>query len=407
MIFFYLLIAALPLNEHPFLTHELGPLTIVKWLGLVCIPIAVARLMAGGRSPFAFSAVALCYSLYIGVGLTSLLAHGDSLTLASTTSGNLLSMFVLYFITISLVDTLDRFRTSLLIAIGSVAFASLYVMRQWQFYHGVYAAFRTWGGLTGDPNYYSMIAVISVPMAVFMARTSASFYVRTFAWICLGITIVGMMLAASRGGLVALAAEAVYASWRLKRLLRLTVAIVLLVLPLALYVPFSPVTRLVAPTGSDSAASESRLSAWRAGFNAFAKSPLFGVGMGRFREVVEVSLDDQQDPTRMLAHNTYLEVAVELGLVGLLPFLGTLAAMWYGLGQVSRCSDFTGWQQLHNCSVGLKAALLGAGTAAFFLSAWWLRGAWLVPFLGIALTTTIRRSQAFVPSDIEVEDNEP
>ena len=61
------------------------------------------------------------------------------------------------------------------------------------------------------------------------------------------------------------------------------------------------------------ALSERRLALWHDGLQLIHRHPLFGVGISRFDDVSEVA---RADPDTRLAHNEYLQVAAEAGVVG-------------------------------------------------------------------------------------------
>lgn len=61
------------------------------------------------------------------------------------------------------------------------------------------------------------------------------------------------------------------------------------------------------------ALSERRLALWHDGLQLIHRHPLFGVGISRFDDVSEVA---RADPDTRLAHNEYLQVAAEAGIVG-------------------------------------------------------------------------------------------
>jgi O-antigen ligase len=72
-----------------------------------------------------------------------------------------------------------------------------------------------------------------------------------------------------------------------------------------------------------------RFNTWLSGLNMFVENPIFGVGVTRFVEFNYFYQNDEiiskaggvQLSGGDAAHNTYIEVASELGLVGLIPYL--------------------------------------------------------------------------------------
>lgn len=61
-----------------------------------------------------------------------------------------------------------------------------------------------------------------------------------------------------------------------------------------------------------------RVSLWQASGSIFLESPLIGIGSGALSSPIELST---------VAHNTYLSILTELGLVGFLFYLGTLVSI--------------------------------------------------------------------------------
>ena len=72
-----------------------------------------------------------------------------------------------------------------------------------------------------------------------------------------------------------------------------------------------------------------RPNGWRGGVRIIAENPLFGLGVGKsnFGRVVKNFRDLDYD--RDHAHNTYLQIAVETGLIGLAAFLWLFGSVFY------------------------------------------------------------------------------
>jgi O-antigen ligase len=117
----------------------------------------------------------------------------------------------------------------------------------------------------------------------------------------------------------------------------------------------------------------------------FGNHPLTGVGLGNF-VVVEPSYADQNlnlDRVGLIVnqphrtHNTYLEVAAELGVPGLLLFLGVIGAALRpavrGIARLAARAD-----PLEAPARGLVAGAIGMFAAYIFISAQWEKQLWLV-----------------------------
>lgn len=103
-----------------------------------------------------------------------------------------------------------------------------------------------------------------------------------------------------------------------------------------------------------------RLEIWQRAFYAIQDFPLAGLGMGTFEPVVHVlyPLFTISPATSFgHAHNNLLQVAVDLGLPGLIAYL----ALWFLAAAMLRriwCSALTFWHR--PLTVGLSAALLAS-----------------------------------------------
>jgi O-antigen ligase len=146
----------------------------------------------------------------------------------------------------------------------------------------------------------------------------------------MAIGLVAIGLTGSRGGMLATIVALMIVPLTMTKLTpgRMAAAIGMLMLSGALavaYVPEKVVERL-ATTGTEveELSLGGRFTLWRAGVKAFAQRPITGYGVGNWRHAVSPWLG----PTPQVAHNSYLSVLVELGLVGLLLYLSMFVAVF-------------------------------------------------------------------------------
>ena len=258
-------------------------------------------------------------------------------------------------------------------------------------------------GPIGDQNFYAQIMLMLIPVG--MARTMAER--RPWSIIAFALTAlvaVGTVLTFSRGAaLAALALVVIMVAIRFVRVRHLLVAFMVLAV-MAVAVPeyvarVATLDVLTAFVSGDQVINEADVSLQsRATENlaaglVFLDHPLFGVGPGQFpsyyqeyanRVGLEVQLADRQ------AHTLYLGIAAELGILGLVSFLGILAVTILGLYRVSRA--------VRRIDPGLAVTLIGLGLSlgAFMLTGLFLhlayaRYAWLVIALAAAGTAVARQ----------------
>jgi len=181
-----------------------------------------------------------------------------------------------------------------------------------------------------DPNDLAASLSLGIPIAWYLLTNT-----RRLRWLnglyvpCASIAI---LLTASRGGLVTLAAGMLFPLWSIARIswtARVGGALLLAASGFAVsnFRDEISVNRL-ATIWSQLMARDlnGRFDVWVRGSRVFLESPLLGVGPGAFSTAIS-----SDGGTKIAAHNTFLEVVVEHGAVGLALFVGILAALALGL----------------------------------------------------------------------------
>jgi O-antigen ligase len=403
MIFFYLLIAVMPLVRHPLWAHIVGEATVFKYLGGLCVAYAAFYVASRKRIPsFLGTWQARFFLLFYLLVLVSHLTHDfPSETLTMSPFVSLTSFLLLFGVTLSVVDSLKRLRRVLFVTIGSVGFASLYVIREWQKYHNLYGGFRP-GWVVGDPNYFTAMACLCAPLAFYLLLKRRAPRERQFYLGCLVLTLVAATLGASRGGFLGLATAFLFVIWHSRHRLRNIALVSLLLVPLSLFSSTSPLHRFLAPTRSDQQSSEERLVAWRAGWRMIQAHPWAGVGLGNFKPMMLQYRDPGTNDDTM-AHNNYVEIAAELGLPGLAVYLAILVCTYHTLTQVRRTTLRASARLVRHAALGMQASLLGYAVASFFMSAEYIKLFWLIVFLSMCLPS-LRRPQAVWVDGVPVEE---
>lgn len=133
----------------------------------------------------------------------------------------------------------------------------------------------------------------------------------------------------------------------------------------------------LATISAEEGSAYGRIEAWYEAYQMFKSNPLFGVGQGMFN-----------DYHNLTAHNSFVLVMAELGFVGLFSFTGLFYFAYYWLWQNILKNKAI---QLERADLGLisaaYASLTGMLTSMFFLS----RAYVLLPFMALALVTSLTR----------------
>lgn len=381
MIAYYALVSAMPFIRHPFWSHFVGDLTMVKYLGAFSFAYALFYAATTGRIPsFLGSWTTRCFLLFALLGMASYGLMGLPQPFETSPLMSLVSFVVLMFVTLILVDSPGRLRTVLLVAVGSVTYASLHVIREWQKYGGMSFGYRP-GWVTGDPNYFSVSALLCLPVAFYLLRTAPQRWERYLCVSSVATTLVALTLAASRGALLGVAAGALLVVWRSAHRTRTLFGVACILAPLMVLTPASPLDRLLNPTVPDQESWDIRKALWDAGLVMISNHPLTGIGTGNFKSLVTLFSAEVPD---FVAHNSYVEIAAEMGVPGLFLFVATLVSAFVSLQPLAR--DTSSRKALiPETARGLQTGLLASAVALFFVSAQYQKLLWLLVFLSVSL----------------------
>jgi putative inorganic carbon (HCO3(-)) transporter len=394
MIFYYLLVLSLPLVEHAVFGARIGGVTVVKYIGLICLGYALVTGLNRRRGPeFLGTPQARAFMAFFGLVVLSYVLHGSGAADAGTTALIAYVSHVGFFVlTLLVVGSVARLRRVLLVAIGSMALASLYVLREWQGGSSLYGAGYRPGYVTGDPNFYAASTLLCLPLAFGWAVDRRRGWERVYCLGCLFLGLAGSMVAASRGGFVGLLAAMAFLVWHSPRRGR-NFALGAGALALFLIVsPTSPLQRIMNPIRGDEEATDVRLKLWAGALNMVADAPLTGFGLASFKVEAGAYADLPED-VRFAAHNAYLEIAVEMGLPGLVALLALIYLSCRSADRVRRQTRRTGPPLLHRSALGIEAGLVGFAVSLMFVSGLFLKMFWLMLFLTMCLPALVPRER--------------
>jgi O-antigen ligase len=379
----------MPLSNHRIWGAVVGDATVFKYVGALCVLYAALHLSARRNFPSFFATwQARLFAVFFLIATISYFAHYVPRPWEFSPLLSYASFLLLFFVTLTVVDSLRRLRWVLLVAIGSVAFASLYMIREWQTALAVYGPSYRPGWVVGDPNYFTISALLCLPLAFYLMLERRSLWERWFCLGCLIVTLAAVTLGASRGGFLGLVVAFLFVVWHSRRRLRNLALVSALVLPLSFASPASPVKRLLHPTHSDVEAEGNRLVAWNAGLGMIRAHPLAGIGLDNFKILMPLYADPKAR-VDTIAHNVYVEIAAEMGVPGLLVFLAILYFSYHTLQQTSRRLQGSGPQFLRQVALGLQAGLVGCAVALFFVSGQYQKLLWLMVFLSMCLPSLV------------------
>jgi O-antigen ligase len=181
-----------------------------------------------------------------------------------------------------------------------------------------------------NENDLGLMLAVSLPLIIYLVTRVKSNVMRTFLWIQLVACIAAILLTGSRGALF----SALVASAMLPLSFRFLPAPQKIAATLAcagaaacaiLFVPAETSGRLMQfSTELAQGTLTHRTLIWSAGLAAFREHPFLGIGSGAYAAAVLRVVN-----VPYVAHNTFLSVLVELGVVGALLLLGLVASLYY------------------------------------------------------------------------------
>lgn len=261
--------------------------------------------------------------------------------------------------------------------------------------------FSSWG-VTGGPGWFQNSGEFALQMGIFAPlalrllltlRQSLSPFKKAIL-IFLPVTAVTSVIASSsRGGLLALVGIALFTVARSRYRVRSFLALGVFGATVWLLVPQQMKDRF-SSAGSDTT-SLTRLEYWRNGIDMVKAYPALGVGHGSWVSYYRDHYFTQSDPLVRhtergevkieVAHNSFVEVASQLGLLGLSGFLAIIVSIFWVNNKTRRLLARTGKR---GAFLRASALALDEGTIAFCIAGFFMSVAFY-PFVWFQLAMTV------------------
>ena len=381
------MILIMPFEKSPYLklsSSFLGifpEFTMIKLLGLgglvwVVWQVAGGRLRLGlfdsaqGRLFFVFFGWVVLAGLVKGTGLTALTRY--------------LSLVLFFPIILAAVQGERNIKQILWASVAIMVLIFPYAYRQYMRFGG-----RLGVGLN-EPNYFALALVLLVPLAIVIARQQEETGKRALWFLGSGVLVMSLILTGSRGGFLGGLIAIGLLACKIAR--RPCLAAGLTILALLMVVVIFPTTlgqRLFASfQGAEvqdigvAKSTEAHADLLTAGLRMMHANPVFGVGLGKFKEQSSVYYEVA---TNRIAHNTYVQIAAESGLPALLIFLLLVRCILRSLSRSARLASAQARPHLGAWASAMQAGLTGYLVSACFLSAQFEKFFWVMVFLSITL----------------------
>ena len=288
----------------------------------------------------------LCYALssYLGpyVAVESPYRFTDPEWALSTYN----NIFILYFIACLCINDAKRLKVLTGVMIGSAMYLIYWANSQ-------YLSGHVFGRLAGptnldgvgiysDENSFAMLFVVAVPFLWYMGHAFEQRIWRWCLWLIIPFGWHAVFLTASRAGLIGIGTTSLLLALRSKRKV---LAVLLVPAFIGAYIwQAGDLMRARAETIGEyrtETSAATRLEAWDAALRMISDHTLTGVGLASFGP----AFPQYSDKKPREAHNTFLQIAAESGLIAgamyLLIVIGSIVALWRNGRRLARVKDLT------------------------------------------------------------------
>jgi O-antigen ligase len=308
----------------------LGSATRLAGFGLVAFWVVTVIFTGQLRRPVLFHLAAFLYVAWNAISVCWSADPNRTLDRVLTFAQLFILAFILWDLLTTRANLLAGMQVYVLgayVAIGNTLF---------NYFAGSAFYYERFSAAGTNPDDLGAVLALGIPLAWYLADSKSNHKLsnlfRLVNYIYTPAALLGIALSATRTSLIAALpgmAFGLASLTRLKlsarvRLFLLLIAAAFILIPL---IPQASLERL-GTTGTELTEGDlnGRTVIWRDGLASFAEHPFIGVGSNMFRSVSSVRVVSHTDMGRFatdvgkVAHNSFLSVLVEVGLIGFAPF---------------------------------------------------------------------------------------
>ena len=263
-------------------------------------------------------------------------------------------------------------------------------------------------GGTFDPNESALLFLVAIPFALELKGPQGRGRLRWYAVALL--MVAGIVRTGSRAGFVGLCAMTMWYVWRSFKN-RKQMGTLLVILGAGGVFALTATSRIrdrfigVLNLGQDYnfTSRDGRIQVWQRGIRYMVTNPVLGVGISNF-PIAEGDISGKVNEgfgiKYSAAHNSFIEIGAELGVLGLVAFIGMLWTSYTGCRQLRRLPGGRVPGELGALAVATEGALLAFVVTGSFLSFAYQMVTYflLAVAVGIRLATPALVNSAAAPS---------
>jgi O-antigen ligase len=348
-----------------------GPIILLGWF----LSLAIRR-----EPPFRFDTFTVAMFVFLAwLGMSSFYALDSDEALSRFYTFVQLVVATLMFM--SVVDTVPRIRGVFWSIVVWTSIAT--VAGLGRYYSGMS---RTVSGFGGDRNEFAIYANIAI-VCTYVLYQSSKGRGRLLLSVILPILFLGLALTFSRMGVLAMMLSLLVVGYRIareKRIAAVLVALAILVLIVAV-LPESFWARVGTIGPSMQGRRETvgiRVDLWSMALQMIRDRPITGVGLGNFATASMRYAHGEYLMSRLVAHNAYISIAAETGLVGLCLFLAVHGVALKSFYRAMSVGTLLNAPSLKMMSIATEGCLFAIMFSALSLNSEGLKYLWL--FFGLA-----------------------
>ena len=299
----------------------------------------------------------------------------------SEKSGENLSLLfkeiVLYFLIIMVVNSRDYLKKLFYIVLTYAAINSIFTLILANFgqyqpgYKNPYRMVSYFGGIGDGPNQFGSLLLAVLPLPVTLIEGEKSWPKK----ILLGIILLSFLLCItrtrSRGTFIGLIVVLMFILWEYRRKGWIIALILLFVVFTFFHTHSGYWERINTLKAEEIIKEEGRFKQIQYAIELIRFYPLTGVGIGNFIQAKSdlLGMNPEEKLTYHVAHNAYLEVGAEIGILGMMVFILLIVISIIDSYSTEKyLKDREGLCFFYEISKGIRLGFIGFAVSIFFLS---------------------------------------
>jgi O-antigen ligase len=302
-------------------------------------------------------------------------------------SGTFIRCIVIFIVMVNVVRTEARLKGLLFLAMAAGIWLSFEAINDYRLGLMTIEGYRAAGrgtGIFGNTNDMALHLVTVLPISVALLFGSKGVARKLLYGACAAVMIAAIVLSYSRGAFIGMLIALLFIAWKLghRRRLEIVFAVLSFAGVIVLLAPDKYGSRLLSifiPSLDPEGSADARRGELFRSIYVALRHPLLGIGMGNYQP--EMSYKG------LVTHNSYTQVAAEMGMTALACYTMFIVTPLRKLGQIARETFETRRDsRFYYLTLGLQASLIAYLVSSVFLSVAYV---WYVYYLvGYAVCLT-------------------